>query len=211
MKTVYLVRHGESEINIGDASTVLDEESGLSERGKEQAKAVAARCRKLSVDAIIASTQARARQTAHAIEEATGLPITYSDLFIERQLPSAVRGKTRGESQQALMDWSDDFFTGKEQFRSIVDRAGEALAFLHEHPSPSLLVITHGFFLRTMLARLMFGEDLQVSDLRKFMRATRTDNTGITVLTYGTVPMHAVDPHEERWTIRVYNDHAHLG
>ncbi len=211
MKTVYLVRHGESELNIGDASTILDEESGLSEHGKTQAKAVAARCKKLPVDAIIASTQVRARQTAHAIEEAMGLPITYSDLFVERQLPPALHGKTRGESHQALLDWSNDFFAGGEQFRSIVGRADEALAFLHQHQSSSLLVVTHGFFLRTVLARLIFGENMQASDLKKFMKATRTDNTGLTVLTYGAVPVHAVDPHEERWTIRVYNDHAHLG
>lgn len=211
MKTVYLVRHGESEINVGDASTILDEESGLSEHGKNQAKAVAVRCSKLPVDTIIASTQTRARQTAHAIEEATGLAITYSDLFIERQLPPTIQGKTRGESQQALREWSDDFFAGGEQFRSIVERAGKALSFLHEHPSDSLLVVTHGFFLRAILARLIFGEELQASDFKKFVRATRTDNTGITVLTYGTIPMHAVDPHEERWSIRVYNDHAHLG
>jgi len=211
-KTIYLVRHAESEINLDhDNSTIIDEESPLSEKGREQAHIVAERCAKLPVEALIASTQMRARETVAAIRELVDLPVAFSDLFIERQFPSDVIGKPRGEMKERLRQWSQNYFTTDGEFSDLKVRGGKALKFLEEYPASSILVVTHGFFMRMLLAQVIFGASLSVDEFKKFIKATRTDNTGITVLTYGTVPQHALDPDEERWMIRVYNDHAHLG
>lgn len=211
MKTVYFVRHGESHINIEGDATIIDESSPLSADGRKQAEAVARRCAKLRVELIVASPQVRARETAEFIAKETMLPLTYSEFFIERQIPSALLGKPRGRIRDALETWNKSFFVEGQTFNALCARAGNALSYLYDRPESSILVVTHGFLMRTILARLIFGDTLTPNELKKFMKATRTDNTGITVLTYGAVPRHAVDPHEARWMIRVFNDHAHLG
>lgn len=211
MKTVYLVRHGESELNVPTATTILNEDCPLTERGREQAHAIADRCIALPIETIVASRQKRAEETAHIIAEAVKLPVTLSELFIERQIPDEMVGMSRTQAEVRLREWTESFFTDNDRFEDLRDRAGNALAYLTEHPSSQILVVTHGFFMRMLLARLIFGTELRPDEFRKWIKATRTDNTGITVITYGPVPQHAIDPHEERWAIRVYNDHAHLG
>src|SRR3989344_2090031 len=82
MKTVYCVRHGESESNAG--GIILGaEKTALTPRGSVQAEAVATRCAKLAVDSIVASPALRAKQTAGIIASRIGVSIEYSPLFLE--------------------------------------------------------------------------------------------------------------------------------
>ena len=84
MKTVYLVRHGESSANVGATKYFEGAESPLTEKGTEQARYIAERCTKLPIDLLVASTVKRAQQTASAISERINKPITSSELFVER-------------------------------------------------------------------------------------------------------------------------------
>lgn len=211
MKTVYLVRHGESEINNQNSATILGDESPLTKRGIEQAEVLALRCAKLPLDAFIASPIARTRETADIIARRVTIPIEFSDEFIERQIPLEFVGKARESIFDSLQRWSESFFIHSPTFEELRDRACRALRVLESHAGSHILVVTHGFFMRTMLARVIFGDSLTPAELRKWIRATRTDNSGITVLTHDAAPKHDVDPGEIRWKIRVYNDHAHLG
>ena len=90
MKTIYLVRHGESEGNAGPLR--LGHAGGLTERGREQAQILANRCSKLNVDLIVSSTLQRARETTEYILKKVIAPVEYSDLFIERRNPSEIMG-----------------------------------------------------------------------------------------------------------------------
>ena len=84
VKTIYLVRHGESEDNVAEESggVYKGSQSLLTEQGREQARFVAKRCAELDVDVVIASTYPRARETADIINEHTAKPIEYTDVFI---------------------------------------------------------------------------------------------------------------------------------
>jgi probable phosphoglycerate mutase len=70
-----LVRHGESFLNL-DEWTDGDVDTALTPLGKRQsAKLAAWLAQHVHVDALHASTMARALETAHYISEATGLPV----------------------------------------------------------------------------------------------------------------------------------------
>ena len=86
MKTVYFVRHGESEMNAGNVW--VGRGTKLTKKGTEQAGFVASRCEKLPIEVIISSTLLRAEQTAKIVNEKIKSKIEYSDLFIERKWPS---------------------------------------------------------------------------------------------------------------------------
>ncbi len=74
MTTLYLIRHGETPWNIeGRYQGQLD--PPLNENGRRQAQGTAAQLAPLGFEALYSSDLARARQTAKALAEKTGLPL----------------------------------------------------------------------------------------------------------------------------------------
>ncbi|MDP2655923.1 MAG: histidine phosphatase family protein, partial [bacterium] len=80
-KTVYFVRHGQSEGNVGTVFQPLN--SPLTEKGREQAEYIAERAASLSFESVVSSPLTRARETAEAIAKRTKKSIEFSDLFVE--------------------------------------------------------------------------------------------------------------------------------
>ena len=211
MKTIYFVRHGESE---GNADLRYQaSETPLSERGREQARLIAERCASLPIDVIISSTMARAQETATIIAGRTGLPVESSDFFRERRLPKELTGRLRAETetheierawQKSLADEGPRVSDG-ENFEDICMRAGQGLEHLAARGEQNILVSTHESFLRILIARALFGESVSGQEMKVFMRALGMENTGITVL------RHNADDPTLPWTLWIWNDHAHLG
>ncbi len=210
-KVVYFVRHGQSEGNISPVFQTL--ESPLSAHGKEQAKRIAERVSKLSFEALIASPLARTKETAEAVSAATGKDIEYSELFVERVKPTRLNGKSYDdpEADKLWKSWENSLYTpglraeDGENFDDLISRADEALEYLYTRPEKELVVVTHGFFLRTIIARVLLGETLTPDSFRKLQSSIEMENTGLTVLKYG-------ERYEgTSWMVWIYNDHAHLG
>ena len=211
-KTVYFVRHGQSQDNA--APVFQSPGSPLSELGRWQAERVAERFCKLSFEALIASPFRRSSETAEIIATATGMEVEYSELFVERIKPTCINGKPHhDEAADAVWrNWDVSLYTpglrisDGENFDDLVRRADEALAFLGNRAERSLVVVTHGYFLRTILARIVFGEMISGEIFKRFQRAASMENTGLTVVRY-----QGGFEEEARWRVWVYNDHAHLG
>ncbi len=210
MKTIYLVRHGESEGNVG--AHYQDEFSPLTENGREQAHIVAKRAAKLTLDAVVASTMVRAQQTAEEIVKETGITIESSPLFVERRRPS-VQLRNQKDSPESVAAEAGiivssgtpgKWYSDEENFDDLKTRAGEALAFLENHPCDSILVVTHGTFLRNLIARMLFGDRLTGPECIAVLEHFVASNTGITVLTYDSA-------RRTPWWLLTWNDHAHLG
>lgn len=93
-----------------------------------------------------------------------------------------------------------------ENFDEIIARADKALTFLSERSEQALVVVTHGFFLRTMLSRILLGSTLQAENFRHFQTHARTQNTGLSVIKL-------IQKKEQipAWRLWIFNDHAHLG
>src|SRR3990167_5638789 len=88
MKTIYIVRHGESHINV--SPTWIDDDSpDLTELGSEQARAIAERVSKLPIEVMITSTMRRTIAT----EEIIGDKMETCRRKIGKSLMNAVRPK----------------------------------------------------------------------------------------------------------------------
>lgn len=212
MKTIYLVRHGESVVNVSDA---YDRGSlGLTEKGKQQSDFIGKRVAALPVRAIICSTMERTRETAALILRHAPLPIEYSALFEERHIPSSVIGKHKAdpEVKALIRAWmrTTEGAAGRvedgENFEDLAARAEEALAYLEKHPVQELLVVSHGFFARVLMARMLCGKGMTGAQFHPFSRGFISINTGLSVFRHD-------DSHEHLnpWHVLVWNDHAHLG
>lgn len=163
-KIIYFVRHGQSEDNVKHVFQSPD--SPLSENGKQQAKSIARRISKLNFQALIASPLKRVKQTAEAIAEVTNREVEYSELFIERVKPIYINSKpyTDEKADNLWKEWEKSLHTpgmrveDGENFDDITARADKALGFLRNRTEQSLVVVTHGYFLRTIVARVLLGD-----------------------------------------------------
>lgn len=213
-KIVYFVRHGQSADNV--LPVFQSPESPLNEKGKQQALKIADRVSRLGFEALIASPFQRAKETAEVIERATGKTPEFSELFVERIKPTSINGKpyTDKAAHAAWRQWERSLYTpgmrveDGENFDDLVARADRALAFLRQRRETALTVVTHGYFLRTVLARVLLGDLLSGEAFRRFQTAATMENTGLSVLRYHSG---AEGEDESRWRLWIYNDHAHLG
>lgn len=211
-KVVYFVRHGQSVENV--APVFQSPNSPLSKKGLEQARLIAERVLRLSFDILIASPYPRARETAEVIAKATQKEPEFSELFVERIKPTSVNGKpyTDKKADKTWREWERSLFTPNlhvedgENFTDIVERVDKALTFLSSRPEQALVVVTHGYFLRAMVARVLLGDSLTGEAFRSFQIHAGHENTGMTVLRY-----HGGFEEKPSWRLWIYNDHAHLG
>lgn len=209
-KIVYFVRHGQSEGNVAPVFQSLD--SPLNDLGKKQAERIAQRISKLSFQAMIVSPLMRTKQTAEAITELTGVGPEFSDLFVERIKPSRIVGKPYGhdESEKICRAWERSLYTSGmrvedgENYDDLVVRATQALEFLKNRPEKSLVVVTHGYFMRVLVACVLLGDALSAEAFKNFQSHIKMENTGLTVIDYEE------GWEGKMWRLWIYNDHAHL-
>lgn len=211
-KTIYLVRHGQSEANTKPVFQAPD--SPLSEHGRIQATSVADRMKRITVERVISSPYPRAKETAEIISSLKECEVDFSELFTERIKPSSILSKPYNDEQanRTYDEWESGFYTSGvqvedgENYERIVARVDDALQFLAALKESHITVVSHGFFLRTLVARVVMGEELTGGVFKKFSYNTSLENTGISVIQYG----HDKDT-EKKWRLWILNDHAHLG
>lgn len=180
--SIILIRHGETALNV--ARILQPADTPLSERGRRQAVAVARRFSSTAIGAIVSSDLPRAMETAQAISATTGVAVRFSSSLQERNF-----GELRGMAYDGLgydpisMEAAPP---GGESLDAIRERASQAIALLREIRASikhDLLVVSHGFFIRTLLAH-----HVQMPD--NAPTPTRIDNTSVTIVTSDT-PHHA--------------------
>lgn len=159
-----LVRHGESDGNVGNAYEGA--EPHLTERGRRQARCAGERARQRPYQALYTSPMSRALETACALSEATRLaPVVRVDLAEHRELPE-FRGFSRSFLEQrypgiALPEecTEEGWWPGVEEAEAaLYERAGLAAAWLRERHAATedrVLLVTHGGFGSALLSVFM--------------------------------------------------------
>jgi 2,3-bisphosphoglycerate-dependent phosphoglycerate mutase len=148
---ILAVRHGETAWNV-DTRLQGQLDIALNRTGQQQAHRLAQALCGEGLDAIVASDLARARDTAQAVAERTGLPLvtdaglrerhfggfqghTYAD--VERQWPE--------ESARWRRREADFGPPGGETLQAFYDRVvATASRIAHAHAGRTLLLVTHG-------------------------------------------------------------------
>lgn len=209
---VYFVRHGETEGNVGNFSQSKD--TILTEKGKAQARLLAKRFEQIHLDAIISSDYMRAYDTALAISAISDVPVVVSELFHERVKPSVVRGQLImsdvhkdyvQQEREHLYDsaWHYSQDPDEENMYDLRARAVKAKQYIEHINISSICIASHGHFLHTLFAVLIFGDDVSIDIICSFVDRVGMSNTGITEAEYENA--------QQRWTLITINDDAHLG
>ncbi len=211
MKKLYFVRHAESTGNIGDIRQ--GPSTPLSPEGEKQAQIVAERFKTIPIDKIIVSTYVRAKQTADYINVSLGKDIEYSDLLVERIKPSSVVGKSKSDPETIRIDKlsEDNFhdplfkFEDGETFSEMKRRALDVLRHVENLPEEKILCVSHGIFMKMILACVIHGDDLTSYEYWDIYRGVTLANTGITLF-----EQYKYDD-RFRWKLKIWGDVAHLG
>ena len=163
--TLYLVRHGETEHNRRNIIQGGGVDSELNAAGRAQAEALARRLRSVSFDALYASTLQRARQTADILAQPHE-PLSRTHLHDLSEMDWGVfEGEPPSEERDALMKalkskWRDGAYDraveGGESIRDVQERAQRAIRhILTREVGRTVLVVTHGRYLRVLLATIL--------------------------------------------------------
>jgi broad specificity phosphatase PhoE len=196
---IYLTRHGQTEWNTilrwqGNTDIELDE------TGIAQAHAFAAKIKGTGIEHIYASPLKRAAVTAKITADAVGAEITYRDDLKEIYL-GPWEGLTTGEIKE---NYPEQFYifendaearTGleMESYGNLQRRAYNALLDIVKENYETVLIVSHGGWLRALLCRLLY---IHLKDRLSF----HTGNTGLSV----------VDYKNDKFTVVTLNDVSHL-
>jgi probable phosphoglycerate mutase len=199
MLTLYLVRHGESEMNVANTLSYKLADGPLTEKGLQQARRVAQRLADHQLDCIYTSPLQRARQTAHCIAEQTGAPVQVVEAL--REIDCGILDGRGDEEALAITrevdrrweagEW-DVPFPGGETCHQLYDRLSSALNSLVEaHLEGNVAVVGHAG---------LFGFALPRFCGRQFESLASLPNTSVTVLHH----------HEGQVTCSLWGCVAHL-
>ncbi|HNS01558.1 MAG TPA: histidine phosphatase family protein [Anaerolineae bacterium] len=199
--TLLLLRHGETEWNLSGRWQGQAADTELTDLGRQQARLAANRLRSYPINVIYSSDLLRASETAQIIGQALGLtPIPESAL---RELDiGAWTGLTWAEirerypEQAAAMSAGQDVPRGGgESLGELQDRlAAAAQNIVSRHPGDTVLVVSHGAALRSLVAHVLGAS------LDQMHRIAILGNTALSV----------VQMRDGHLRLVSYNDTAHL-
>jgi len=151
---LYLIRHGESVPNVEPIIGGMKGDTGLTDRGREQAALLERRLRteKLRVDQLYVSTLPRALETGEYVSRALGLPAQQDDELQELR-PGDADGLSV-EEWRSRYGWTGktfaenpfkEFASRGESWAGFLVRAGAALtALVDRHPDEGVVAVCHG-------------------------------------------------------------------
>jgi uncharacterized phosphatase len=144
MKTIYFVRHGESEANAAGITAGGGLDVALSENGKFQAQKVGEELKNKGIELIVSSPMKRAYETATIVAntiEYDPAKIATNELFIERYL-----GELTGAKNELVKTYYDagtlpaDVETTENLHRRII----QGLEWLKTLEAERIVLVSHG-------------------------------------------------------------------
>ena len=161
-KTFWFIRHAESE---GNAGMVTTSAGGipLTERGHAQAQHLAQHI-DTPPDLFVISPYLRTVQTAQpSLDKYPSIPVETWPIQEYTYLPAEVyRSSTTAQRNKPAVDYfrkgDPDLILGDgaESFNQLIARVNLALDRVIESPHRSIYLFSHGWYIRTMLWRLIF-------------------------------------------------------
>ena len=154
--TFYFVRHGESEANAARRFAGRTD-SPLTERGRQQAEAVAETLAKVHFDRIVSSPLARCRDTAVVIARRHQLPVDLEPDLVE--IDVGEKTGTPFDEIAGLPEWRDDGFVvwpRGETLDQVLSRAHRVITRIAaESAGQRVLVVGHGGVTRILMSHFL--------------------------------------------------------
>jgi probable phosphoglycerate mutase len=211
-KLIYFVRHGETVLNAQGIRQ--GPEGPLTEKGRQQALATAKRFPKENgrPQVIISSPYERTKETAEIISKELGMKkVEYSDLLKERRNPSEIVGRWGGEPEvKQIIDLMDKSYhddnlrvSDEENFSDLKTRAKKLLHFIKHRKEKRIIMVTHGIFLKMIVAFMTYGDNLTASQYNTLSYFNPIDNASMAICSLTSYWFK-----KDEWKLLIWNDLA---
>jgi probable phosphoglycerate mutase len=197
-----LIRHGEVDANV-EYRFLGRRDDPLNDTGLAQAGRIGELCESLPIDAVYSSPKERARTTAQAIADATGVALRLDPRLVELDF-----GDWEGLTRRQIIDGDLDrqeFIARWDRDPTLAAPGGESLAAVQErvvafaddmirsHAGETLAVVSHMGPIKALLCAAL---DVPLTGARRLF----LDPGTVSVVDWSTRPV-----------VRLVNSHAHLG
>ncbi len=184
MTKVYIIRHAEAEGNLYRRIHGWYN-SGLTELGRRQLKALAERFMDIKLSAVYSSDLKRAHQTAEAVARTSGVSVIATKRLREVNL-GVWEDQTWGEAAEVSPDQITFFNRDPEKWNV---EGSEPLSYTQErmmtmlkeiaarHDGEKVAIVSHGAAIRALLAAILEIPSDKIINIR------HCDNTAVTELT----------------------------
>ena len=178
---IIFVRHGESETN---AEISKDEDSSLTKKGREQAKALGNRLKKYNISTIYTSTLKRTKETGEIISKILKVPIKENleelDEYLTRHLRFGLQSLFNIKVNKRI-----------KRLRKFLDKISK-----EREENKNILIIAHGITNRIIMSHL-----IGIPFKKQLLRFSQ-DNTCVNLLRW--------KKEYNNWHIKCINDIEHL-
>jgi broad specificity phosphatase PhoE len=164
---LYFVRHGESEANVQHVISNRASPFALTERGREQAKALAEKLKEIPFTAIFSSPILRAHETTEILSEPFHLPYQVTEAL--REYDCGILEEKSDEASWRLHRWFYEDWTlrhnysskpeGGECFTEIRERFVPFIESFKPEGDDHVLLIGHGGLFHLMLPLVLTNID----------------------------------------------------
>jgi len=205
---VYLVRHGETEGNVGNIYQT--ELTPLTAKGIAQAELIAKRLEGLGIRRIYSSPHLRAMKTSEILSRTLKVPFESWKDLMEIRRPKEIRGKKPNDpgvaeiEQRMLKGFTrkDLRISDEENFFDVSGRAIKVLNELAKKPKDeNIICVSHGTFIKTLVSNILLTDNLTPEIFVYIRHHLWAENTGLTVIEYTG---------KHGWRLLTWNDTSHL-
>ena len=188
---VYIIRHGETHLN--KAKIHQFRSTPLSAYGRRQIEDRLPLFKSLDIDKIYCSSLLRAKQTAKLIADSLGLKINIIPELEEVRKPTEIKGRKHNDpavlkiEELLIMNFNDKswHYSDEENFEDVKIRVNRFLKYLAEsEKSNNILIVTHGYVAKMILAIAMFEENLSPQIYLKLVKKIEIKNSSVTKLIF---------------------------
>ena len=202
-KSIYLLRHGESEYNVADI--ILHHDTPLTQKGIAQAESCARRCEKIPFEAIVSSSYERAVRTSVILDRGQGRHLYKTSLLRGYRFPESVVGMPKSMAFfEAILRGDERRFSGGETFKTMIWRGVEALALIASLKERVLLVTSHSMFIYVMIMCMTHGKEFSYREFADFFHTFALSATALTHCVYDETKQ------DHPWQVVTWNDASHL-
>ena len=204
MKTLYLVRHGETDHNA-DGRAMGQMDMPLNARGLEQARQTAEFLRRYPIERILSSDLGRAMATAQPLADALGVTVE-PDARLRELSFGILEGRTVAECEAADPEsvalWRSGHFDaalpGGESRRSLMQRTRAVLDEITVGPHTQIALFSHGGTLNALHTHMV--EHGHPAPREHIPRAFRFHNAAVSISAWA----------DDQWRFLVVNSTFHL-
>lgn len=160
MAKIFLIRHGETDVNKSGLTHKTNDDTGLTETGKEQIGLVAETLKQNLVSKIVSSDENRAVLSSEIVANELGLKLQVSANLKERNWGD-LEGKPWSEIKLILDNLSlEERYNylppNGESWKQFEERIyGEIDSLVNKYPEENIAVFTHGGVIRALITRLL--------------------------------------------------------